>query len=517
MPEFLIVCWDRQHVSACQADAHGGSARLTGGWTGVFPEGMVPSQNPKAAGEWLRNQWQSAGLTAKSVWLMMPREDVILRHLELPAIPDEELPDIVRFQTSTRSAVSLDSVHLDFLPLSPITSRPGRDVLAVTLPKATTAMLTALLTAAERELAGVSLSSSALAAWTTAITRKRGLGDGTTMAVAFGPGRVELAVVENDHLNYAHAARMFDESHGDPQTIALSEISRTLVAAQRLRPEMKIDRVWLIGSNETFATALAERLNCPVECIDPTDRLADWVVPEALKALPADRALLAGQATLIGRSAACAIDFIHPRQPPPVRDPRKMLYAVGAASALTVLFLISAVWVTWLASLDSQIAKLKEKDQALTKAIKEGKPLQDQAAIVALWNDRNIDQLAQIAELEALMPGEYERPYFTDYLYNVTTGGDVLGRLTAKGAAKTEQHISEFKSQISDRPYFVSLPRPVLSSRDDQYPKFLDVDIQRRVPRATPKPTPTTKATTAAAKTANQKTAPSPAESDKSK
>ncbi len=486
MPEFLVVCWDRQHVSACQADAHGGHARLSGGWTGVFPEGMVPSQNPRAAGEWLRTQWQTAGLTAKSVWLMMPREDVILRHLELPAIPDEELPDIVRFQTSTRSSVSLDSVHLDFLPLSPISSRPGRDVLAVTLPKTVTTMLTALLTAADCELAGVSLSSSALAAWTGAITKRRGLGEGTTMAVAFGPGRVELAVVENDYLDYAHAARLFDESHGDPLTITLSEISRAMVAAQRLRPEMKLDRVWLIGSNETFAQALNERLECPVECVDPTDKLADWVVPEALKSLPADRALLFGQSTLIGRSAACAIDFLHPRQPPPVRDPRKLIYAVASAAALAVLFVVGGICVAWLGALDREIARLKAEQTRLNQFVNAGKPTMEQATIVGTWNNRNIDQLAQIAELESLMPGEYERPYFTDFLYQATTGGDVLGRLTATGAAKTKEHISEFKANIANRPYFVSNPKSVGVSRDDQYPEQMALDISRRKPLPTP-------------------------------
>ncbi len=494
MPECLIVCWDRQHVSAVQADTHGGTARLTGGWTGVFPENIVPAQNPRAAGEWLRGQWQAAGLTAKSVWLMMPREDVILRHLELPAIPDDELPDVVRFQTAGRSSVGLDQVHLDFLPLSPITSRPGRDVLAVTLPKTVTVTLTAVLSAAERELAGVSLSSSALAAWITAITRKRGIGDGTTMAVAFGPGRVEMAVVEDDHLNYAHAARLFDETHGDPQAITLSEISRTLVAAQRLRPEMKVDRVWLIGSNDAFAQALAERTNCPVECVDPSERLADWVVPAALKPLAADRALLFGQATLIGTKAPCAVDFIHPRQPPPKRDPRKLQYAVISACALMVVFIGAAVWVTWLAALDREIERLTQEQGRLNDMIRLGKPSLEQAAIVGAWNDRNIDQLAQIAELEKLMPGGYERPYVIDYLYQVgTTGGEILGRLNATGAAKTEQHISEFKSNISDRPYFVSLPREVKVSRDDQYPKQMVIDVQRRLARAGTKPATTGK------------------------
>lgn len=512
MPEFLIVGWDRQHVSAVQAETRGTGVRLIGGWTGAFPEGMVPAQNPKAAGEWLRGQWSTAGLTAKSVWLMIPREDVILRHLELPNVADAELPDLVRFQTSARSAVSLDQVHLDFLPLSPTASRPGRDVLAVTLPRSVTTMLTTVLAAADRDLAGVSLSSSALAAWCTAIAHQRHPREETTLAVAFGPGRVELAIVEQGRLNYAHAARLFvDEAHSDPHAATLSEISRTLVAAGRLRPELKLDRVWLIGSDDAFAKALTERVECPVECVDPTERLAEWVVPDALKPLAADRALLYGQATLIGHAAPCAVDFLHPRQPPPIRDPRKLQYAVWSAAALAALFLIGGISMIWIASLDRHIAALQKKQGELNEYIRVGKPALEQAGIVGTWEDRNIDQLAQLAELEKLMPGGYERPYFMDYLYQVTTGGDVLGRLSANGAAKTETHISEFKTNISDRPYFVSLPKPVLTSRDDQYPKYMSIDVQRRIARATPKPAAPAKPAAKAAATSDKPTADKPA------
>ena len=340
-----------------------------------------------------------------------------------------------------------------------------------------------------------------IAAWIAAMSSRRGGSESTKMAVAFGPGRVELAIVENEHLNYAHAARLFDDTHGDPQAITLSEISRTLVAARRMRPEMKIDRVWLIGSNDAFAQALAERVECPVENVDPTERIAEWVVPEALKPLAADRALMFGQATLIGRTAPSAVDFLHPRQPPPIRDPRKLQYAVGSAAALAALFLIGGIGVMWLASLDRQITRLQQEQSKLNDYVRVGKPSLEQAGIVGAWEDRNIDQLAQIAELERLMPGGYERPYFIDYLYQVTTSGDVLGRLSANGAAKTEQQISEFKANISDRPYFVSLPKPVLTSRDDQYPKYMAIDVQRRIPRVTPKPVASAKPATKSATT----------------
>src|SRR5581483_6089620 len=107
MPDVLVVLADRRRVSAAQASLDGGQGRWTGGWTAPWPDGISPEQNPQAAGEWLKSQWSSGGLTAKSVWMVMCREDIVLRHLELPAAPDEELADLVRFQAAGRSAVPI--------------------------------------------------------------------------------------------------------------------------------------------------------------------------------------------------------------------------------------------------------------------------------------------------------------------------------------------------------------------------------------------------------------------------
>ncbi|MDZ4686228.1 MAG: hypothetical protein SH850_14265, partial [Planctomycetaceae bacterium] len=137
MLDVLIVTWERRRVSAVQAAGFGESARLSGCWSAEWPEAVpTPLQNAKAAGEWLAGQWRTAGLTAKATWLIVPREDVILRHLELPQVPDADLPDLVRFQAASRSAVPIEQLCLDFVPLLPHPAHEFRDVLSATLPRA---------------------------------------------------------------------------------------------------------------------------------------------------------------------------------------------------------------------------------------------------------------------------------------------------------------------------------------------------------------------------------------------
>lgn len=484
MPDILLVTWDRRRVSACQMLMGG---RLVGGWTQPWPEGMQPLQSTQAAGEWLRTQWQSAGLTATAVWAIVPREEVVLRHLELPAVPDEELADMVKFQTASRSSVPLDQVCLDYLALPAHPHRTGRDVLAANIPKSLADGLGAIVAAAGRELNGVSFSTSALAGWTESMMRRRQMVGRVAMTVAWESGRVEFAVMDGEHLVYGHAVRFADAGvEGDAIAPVLSEASRTLVAAQRLRPELSLDHLWAVGTSESLTAALGERTGAPAERVDASDGLADWSPSASLRQRSTERALLLGQAALSQRPAPVAVDFLHPRQPPPKRDPRKFYYAVGSAGALLALCLIGGTALGWQSALDHQKSKLEEKKLELDRAIKAGTPRLEEAKLVGDWTQRNINQFEQLVELETLLPGNYERPYFSGYQYTVSSTGETLGRLVAVGAAKTEEQITQFKERVAEQSHYSVQPRPVGNTRDDGYPKLLDLNADRRPPKPQP-------------------------------
>ncbi|HUQ71821.1 MAG TPA: hypothetical protein VM165_19985 [Planctomycetaceae bacterium] len=510
MLDVLIVTWDRRRVSAVQAAGVGESARLSGCWSAEWPEAVpTPIQNAKAAGEWLAGQWRTAGLTAKSTWLIVPREDVILRHLELPQVPDADLPDLVRFQAASRSAVPIEQLCLDFLPLQPHPAREFRDVLSATLPRANIEAFANTLKAAERELAGVSVSSVALADWGAHVDKHRpratsgqpegikpasesGLFQGlltgkagpasssltsATLVVAWNAPRLELTIIAGTELVFAHAARIGAEDAADVTAAMLSEISRAVIAGQRLRPDLQIGQSWLIGTPKSLAAEVAERLGSPADVIDPASIHPQRDAFRKLAEHPLEIALLLGG--VWGRTAPVVpqLNFVKPRQPPAKRDPRKQQLAIGGAIALLVGFLVVGGSLAWISSLDAQIETLLVKQSDLTTTITEGQIPFNAATTVGDWTKRDVPQLPQLLELEALMPGGQERPYLSEYNFATTTSGDALATLHAQGAAKGRDHVEALHQELGDIRKYRVKPSNITVGRDPNFPQSFTLDV----------------------------------------
>jgi hypothetical protein len=517
MADVLIVLGDRRRVAAAQVNVDNAQVRWTGGWTSPWPEGMSPGQNPQGAGQWLKAQWSAAGLTAKSAWVVMSREDIVLRHLELPAAPDEELADMVRFQAAARSAIPIDQACLDFLPLPSIASRPGRDVLSATIANSAVEGYRAILHAADRDLAGVTFSSVALAEWTIRHSRRREAEAGrgelsrsgahalmasltrrTTdpnhaeLTVVVDGAKVELVVVAERQLVFGHLARSMSVPEEERQVPIQAEVSRTLVAAERLRPELKLHHVWLVGGNAALAKSLQEQVGCPVELTETVRHTELGECPAALRDAPADVVLLTGAALARSFGAAPSIDFVHPRQPPPKRDPRKQKIAVGAAAALLGAFVILGSGQMWLRSLNLQIAALQTKQIDLDTKIRGGQRELKASDAIAAWEVRNISQLSQFGELEQTLPGGLQRPYLSQYQFNFAKG-DVLAAIKMNGAARSRADVEDFKQELVDKQKYRVKPSAITASRDDDYPSGFQIEADvvpvRQKPAAAVAPT----------------------------
>uniref|UniRef100_A0A7C4LP27 Fimbrial assembly protein n=1 Tax=Schlesneria paludicola TaxID=360056 RepID=A0A7C4LP27_9PLAN len=506
MADLLIVTGERQRMAAAQVAVEGGRARWLGGWTATWPDGVSPTLNPKAAGEWLRSQWSGAGLSARLVWIVVPREEIVLRHLELPVVPDEELADLVRFQAAARSAVPLDQTSLDFLPLPAVSSRPGRDVLAATLPNAVVDRFRLTLKAADRELAGVTCSSTALAEWTLRQSRRRELEGARSDATRSGahalmatltrrtidPGhaeltvvldgpRIEMALIAERQLVFGHAARTAATTEDETSAALQAEVSRCLVAAGRTRPDLHLQQAWLVGGHAAQAKVLQEQIGCAVDLVDSLKPSELGECPAALRPYAADVVLLSGAALAHLPDAAPNIDFLHPRHPPPRRDPRKQQLAVGAAAALFTAFVVLGGAQLWLRRLDSQIASLRSELASLNSVVSRGQRDLLAAKAVEEWDVRNIDQLQQILELEELLPGDLKRPYLSNYQFAPATG-DALATITLAGAAQTREHVETFQKQLREHNYRVK-PSPLTVSRDDDYPSAFNFSADRLAAR----------------------------------
>jgi hypothetical protein len=519
MTDLLALLWDRRRWGALAGNASDPAPRVVAAGSQSVPADQLSAD----VASWA--QWVAGAVprgTESLPWVVvLPREDVIQRHLELPDAPDDELPDLVKFQASMRSTLPLDSAALDFLPLPKLAESTQRDVVSFTC---STAVLSAIQQSGQRDakpVACVTVSSAALAEFIVRIERSRKYdAHGISLLVALQGTQAEYVVVGDRQLWYGHASRLPEalsigatDSPGsagssDPSTsdvshvpsAVLAEASRTVIAVQRMRPQMVIHRIWLLGGNDMLAAALTERLGAATERLSFDAEIARQPLLKSLAAKPLTAATLLGALQLQSSSSLSRVDLLHPRQPPAKRDPRKQQLAIGSAAGLAIVFLIGAIWQLWVGGLDRDIARLTARQTDLDDRLKIGQPTLVTANAVSDWSKRDVGQLQQLTQLEALLPGDRERPFLSSYEYVVSTGPNAA-KLEATGAARTRNHVEELKQALVDDKSYQVKPTDDKVHNDPDY-RFgfsLDLDVLLRRPNSTAGTKPNGKASVAPA------------------
>src|SRR5580704_18712454 len=159
MGDYLALDWDDQRLVGVSAQVASKSVEVRAVLDFTWAPAEIPSEQPEAAGKRLRAELEKVSAPNGPVIVSLPREEAIVRLLELPDCTDDELPELVRFQAVTRSAVPLDKLLLDYLPLPTLKDVAGRRVWMATIGKPVADRVQAVLSAAGLEAAAIRLSS----------------------------------------------------------------------------------------------------------------------------------------------------------------------------------------------------------------------------------------------------------------------------------------------------------------------------------------------------------------------
>lgn len=503
MAEILALSWDRKQLSGLEVVPSVAGPRVVKGFKVSWPE-----QPPTA--EWLREILRRFEIKARNVAVAMPREDVVLRLLELPGVPDDELPTLVRFQAAARTAQSIDQLLLDYLPLPP---RPGvaqKEVWLATTSLATVAPIQSLLSDAGLEVVQLTLSSLCLSELITRGTTRRSFDPSdASLVVLRQDARMELAVVCQQQLIAAHAVKWSSTSEIPPVTKMLAEVSRVLVQVQAWLPNSTLQHAWVIGDDANVGDlpqAIQQRWNCSVERFDPWRDGHVALGSTKIDGISTEFAVATGLALIQSHPLTPKIDLLHPRQPPRKRDPRKPLIVASAAAALALTALVTGITQQGLASMDARIDELRTEDNELGVRVKEGEPTLEAAKLVEDWQARNINQLNQIGELYRLMHGT-PRIVISEYKFSPGLG-NVLGRLKTTGMAKSRADAEQLGQSLADLPKFSVTPSSVPGmSRDAEYASRFeleaDVVMVKQKPKPVSKPAVVAPAPSPAAQSAN--------------
>lgn len=459
----LAIEWGDDRIVLLQGKSAGSHIAAKSAAVIDWPEEIDPNRAPAAAAEWLKGELTSHGFSAKQALVSLPRETVVVRHLELPNIPDDELPDMVKLQAATQVTLPADKYLLDYIPLPP-RGTDSRDVLMTTVPTESTDAIREVLTRAGLEISSIGVSSfhigELLVQQQDSKTRAA---NQLHLAVTLAGDKLELALLRGPCALATSATRVYSE--GDARNKAINaEVNRLRLSAQSLHGGLPISHVWVAPStpeSEALCDFLKGKLNCEGSCFDPLGGTA--------KIDDKDRgsfAATAGHLLASHGSVTESVNYLDPRKAAQRKDRRKVMLALACGGLVLALGIGYFLFQRHLSNQDAIIAGFEDETAAMEEFVKEGEFDLVSAQKIGAWNNKSMDWVEQIQALQALMPS---REIMLVDLFKFDPGkeGNKFG-LKIGGIARSREHVTELTDTLQERGFRVD-PFDYEESDDEDY------------------------------------------------
>ncbi|MFK7819830.1 MAG: hypothetical protein AB8G99_14005 [Planctomycetaceae bacterium] len=464
MSDSLAIEWGDERIVLLQGKTSGKHVVARKALVLSWPEEIEPSRAPDQAAQWLKGELTSHGFSAKQAIVSLPRETVVVRHLELPNIPDGELPDMVRLQAATKVTLSADKYLLDYVPLPP-RGAETRDVLMTTVPTEVTNGIKRILGKAGLEIASIGVSS--LHSGELVVQQqdaKVRAANQLHLSVALAGNRVELALLRGKCALAASSTRLDVEGEARHKAIN-AEVNRLRLSAQELHGGLPISHVWVTPAGtdaESVCDFLKDKLHCDGSCFDPLGGTGD--VSEE------DRGYFATTAGHLFASHGAvteSVNYLSPRKPVQKQDRRKIMMILGGVAAVALLGASYWLFQRNLANKDAMIAGLNAEIQTMKDAVREGKEDLGAHGLLSKWAGKKKDWLEQVEEINGLLPS---RDIILVEQFAFRPGKDDQ-RLSLQigGIARSQDDAAELADILQKRGYKVNPPNYEESNRDEDY------------------------------------------------
>ena len=186
------------------------------------------------------------------------------------------------------------------------------------------------------------------------------------------------------------------------------------------------------------------------------------------------------------------LDFVNPRRKVVAKDDRFQKYGLYAAAAVTVVAIGLYSLFSYLGELDTEIADLKTRQAELQEIIKQGDPTIKANNELRSWQDRDLDLLGEIEEMQTVLPGT-AFAYLEQFHYDVAINKDIA-RYSAKGVATSRDVVEELYADFGKLGFAVT-PQEIKPGRNPEaeYPMVFDLTMNRPPKSETPTPSTTSK------------------------
>jgi Tfp pilus assembly PilM family ATPase len=452
MSRLIAIEWDAKEVRLAVGRKRGAGLVIERALAAALPEREEGSTAEPEVGKVLAKAVADLGLAKSEALVAVGRANIELRFLSTPPVPDDELPDIVRFQAVRQFTTLGDDWPLDYVPLSP-NADGGMNVLAA-------AIAPDLLGQIQKDCqaAGVTIGRLVLRPFAAASLLKDQHHDGKCrMLVDLLRDEADLTVLIGSQVIFPRTVRLplSNEAEVLGRTL-LAEGRRTMIAAQNQLGGRRVDEIVIFGDSAhhtSLKQLLEKELQLEVRLVDPFERI-EWSDGRPTKPeYPGAFAPLLGMLQDEATGVSPVVDFLHPRKKPPPPNQRKKLLIAGAAIAAVVLLALSVMqWRLW--SLDSEINQLRINRFKTEKLAKDSaKPLKDAETLDAFaagdvtW----LDELTLLSK--KLPPPEGAEVYELTAQVLPKVGG---GQIKFSGYADTAKRVAELEDHLRDERHNVS-------------------------------------------------------------
>jgi len=463
MPRLLALEWKDDEARVVVAASRGGRVAFEHAF--VVDLRAEPSEGEGAevdVGQRIAAALAARHLGRAAALVAVGRSAVELRHLSLPPAPDDELPELVRFQAMREFNALGEDWPLDFLQLDEHPEQ-ARSVLAAAIKPERVEAMRAVCQSAGLKPARMVLRPCAAA---SLVGRQRPAEAGQVrLLVDLLGDEADLTVLIGDRTVFLRRARL----RGDPLTasaaaeVLASETRRTIMAAQNQLGVHEVDTIVLFGAgpeHAALADSIREQLPAPLELFDPFEGLRrEGDLRRALPDGPSRFAPLLGMLRDELEGTPQALDFLHPRRRPEPPSRRNIYAAAGLAAALVVLLLLGYGWFQS-SSLKADVAELTGKSKDLDALVERATRINDAVEAIEAWRDQDVVWLDELRWLSENLP-EAEDAMLTKLTLSVGAG---RGKIVVEGRAKSPEAAVRVDRRLRDASHRLD---PDMKRRDE--------------------------------------------------
>lgn len=426
------------------------------------------SFTPIELGGKLKKWLASESITPAAATLLLPREMVVVRQLQLPASPEEELPDLVKFQSAAKSSMPIDDLALDYVKIESSAATTGQSVVTTSIERKRLRRIHEILTSAGFEILHATVTPLTAGQFAKTFGGST-LGQSQPEMVLFQrKSLVELSIFHQGTLVFSHSIVLPEANRLKPLE---SGITRSIIALNQNHPNAEVNQCFAVGTEND--QPLTDLLNKKFP-----SSVHEVRIPESLKS-DFD---LRGFETLVGAGLPTTspnqqLDLLHPRKRIEKPDRRKWYWIGGATVAALLMLVMYSSFSSRKSALEASIESLNDSISETDRKLKAGASEKDAFEKLDTWSNGQLDPIAVWNRLRNDMPGT-DQLYMSELRLQPVVDKEVQARFTGVGFARQRNDVDNLYQKLAEDGFRVTPQATTTSSRDPDYPIRFELNVE---------------------------------------